>query len=105
MRNVLSVFPDGIDSRVYFSDINLENVSVMNQYQELIKAGRYTDASQLLNSNDNIFFYGAWVLNMFENRLRNTGKYLLSKEKTSANIYQPEEPTENLRKNLIWIGD
>ena len=105
MRNVLSVFPDGIDSRVYFSDINLENVSIMNQYQELIKAGRYTDASQLLNSNDNIFFYGAWVLNMFENRLRNTGKYLLNKEKISANIYQSEEPTEDLKENLIWIGD
>lgn len=105
MRNIFSVFPDGIDSRIYFSDISLENVSFMNTYQELINAGRYTDASQLLNNNDDVFFYGAWVLNMFENRLRNTGKYLLTKEKSSANIYQPEEPTENLKDNMIWIGD
>lgn len=105
MRNESSIFPDGIDSRVYFSDIDLNNVEFMNTYQELIKNGKYSEASQLLNSNDNVFFYGAWVLNMFENRLRNIGEYLLTKEKQSANIYQPDEPTENLKYNMIWIGD
>lgn len=105
MRNESSVFPDGIDPRVYFSDIDLDNVEFMHNYQELIQNGKYTEASQLLNSNDNVTFYGAWVLNMFENRLRNTGEYLLTKKKASANTYQSKEPTEGLVKNMIWIGD
>ena len=67
MRNVLSIFPDGIDTRVYFSDICLEDVPVMNTYQELIKSEKYSEASELLNNNDNITFYGAWVLNLFSN--------------------------------------
>ena len=105
MRNVLSIFPDGIDTRVYFSDICLEDVPVMNTYQELIKSEKYSEASELLNNNDNITFYGAWVLNLFSNRVKNIGEYLLTKEKPKPGIYQSEEPTEGLTENTIWIGD
>ena len=104
MKNTNSVFPDGIDPRFYFSDMSLDDVSLMSTYQELIKNGKYSEASELLNDSD-ISFYGAWVLNLFENRLRNIGAYLLTKEKPKANIYQSSEPTEDLEKNLIWIGD
>lgn len=55
MKNVISIFPDGIDSRVFFSDIDLDNVNVMSEHGDLIKQGKYTDASQLLNNSD-VFF-------------------------------------------------
>ena len=102
MKNILSIFPNGIDSRVFFSDIDLDNINIMNEHENLIKQGKYTDASQLLNNSD-VFFYGAWFLNMIENRLVNIGNHLLSKQKPQLTTYQDSEPTENLTKNMVWI--
>jgi hypothetical protein len=102
MKNTYTIFPSGIDSRVYAQDINLENVSVFNEYQSLLSREKYTDASTFLN-NSNVDFYGAWMLNLLENRLYAIDKYIASMEKPKLTIYQSEEPiTDN---GMTWIGD
>lgn len=103
MKNALSIFPNGIDSRIFFSDISIDHTDLMSQYQSLIKQGKYSEASQLLNNSD-ASFYGAWIFNLFDNRLKNIGEYILTLEKPKLTVYQNTEPNEGLVKNLTWIG-
>ena len=104
MKNILSVFPQGIDTRIFFSDISLEYVDLMKEYQSLIKSGKYSEASKLLNNSD-ASFYGAWLLNLLDVRLQKIGTYLLSLEEPTSLIYQEEEPSEGIYENVSWIGD
>lgn len=103
MKNILSIFPNGIDSRIFFSDISIDYTGLMSQYQSLIKQGKYSEASKLLNNSD-ASFYGAWIFNLFDNRLKNIGEYLLTLEKPKLTLYEDIEPTEGLTDNLTWIG-
>lgn len=106
MRNVNSVFPDAIDERIFFSDVDLEHLELMQTYQNLIKQSKYTEASELLNNSD-ASFYGAWILNLLENRLHNIGDYLINNEnieKPPTNLYQDNAP-ESIENNLVWIGN
>ena len=103
MKNALSIFPNGIDSRIFFSDISIDHIDLMSQYQSLIKQGKYSEASQLLNNSD-ASFYGAWIFNLFDNRLKNIGEYILTLEKPKLTVFQNTEPNEGLVQNLTWIG-
>ncbi len=102
MKNTISIFPQGIDTRTFFSDISIDYTDLMSQYQLLIKQGKYSEASKLLNNSD-ASFYGAWIFNLFDNRLKNIGEYLLTLEKPKLTIYQNTEPNEGLIENLTWI--
>lgn len=104
MKNILSIYPKGVDSRIFFSDVNTEQLNIVSQFQELVLQGKYLDASQLLN-NSEVFFYGSWVLNLFGNRLNKIGEYLLTKEKKEICKYQEEEPDSKLNNGLVWIGN
>ena len=44
--NPVSFYPDKIDPLLFFQDISLENVEIMNTYERLIKKGRYSEASE-----------------------------------------------------------
>lgn len=104
MKNTISIFPNGIDSRVFFSDLGIDDLNTIHQYHSLLSQGKYSQASQLLN-NSEVFFYGAWSLNLLENRLNKIGSYLLAKEKRNISaVCQDAEPTENLKEGFVWIG-
>lgn len=103
MKNTHSIYPNGIDSRVYAQDINIENVSIINDYQSLLAQGEYPKASALLNNSD-AYFYGAWMLNLLENRLNLIGKNVMEMIKPKLTIYQSEEP-EGEPNGMVWIGD
>lgn len=102
MRNEISVYPNEIDPLLFFSDISIEQTDIIEHYIELIKDNKYSEASQLLNMSE-VFFYGAWVLNLFGNQLNKIGAYLLSKKKKTFFIYQDNEPDAN--EGTIWIGN
>lgn len=102
MKSTLSIFPQGIDSRTFFSDISIDYINLMAQYQTLIKQEKYSEASKLLNNSD-ASFYGAWIFNLFDNRLKNIGEYLLTLEKPNLITYQETEPNEGLTENITWI--
>lgn len=41
----VSIYPEGIDDRTYFCDMDLKGQPVMDAYNHLIDARQYTDAN------------------------------------------------------------
>ena len=89
MKDTHTVFPYGIDSRVYAQDITLNDLEIFSKYQTLLAQGKYTEASVLLNNSD-AYFYGAWMLIMWQNNL--------------LRLY-PNNPTEGYVASLfeLWM--
>ena len=58
-------FPDKIDTFNYFTDINVTNLSLANQYYDLYKSGNIAAATALLEANPSLksSFIGASTLN------------------------------------------
>lgn len=103
MKNELTIFPSGIDSRIFFSDCDLENLPTMEKYKNLISSGKYTEAANCLYNAD-VDYYGAWFLNLLENRLRAIGRYALDEiEKPELVLYQSTEPSTT--EGMCWVGD
>jgi hypothetical protein len=102
MKDVFSKFPSGIDDRLFFQDINLDQVSIMKNYQDNLNNGNYSKASDILN-NSEVSFYGAWILNLLENRLGSIEDYAINLEKCEPLIDYSDLIPED--KNLHWIGD
>lgn len=100
--NDKSVFPQDIDLRCFISDTDLEHVDLLQQYQNLIRNHRYSNASRLLESSDS-FYYGAYLFNMFEHRLYQIGQYVLKKDKVKLGYYQNEVPVLP-KKGMYWIA-
>ena len=103
MINIYTIFPNGIDSRVYAQDINLNNIEIFSKYQTLLEQGKYSEASALLNNSD-ASFYGSWMLNLLEKRLNAIGDYLINLEKDVLTYYSEIEP-ENSEYGMNWISD
>lgn len=93
MRDIETKFPKNIDDRIFFQDINLDQVSIMKYYYFLLNKNDYTSASEFLN-NSEVFFYGAWILNLLEKRLVNIEDYLIKlPPKEPLVLHQSNEPT------------
>ena len=104
MRNTQTVFPNGVDELQFFSDISIDQVPIMENYLRLLNSGNYTSASEYLK-NSGVFYYGAWFLNMMENRLRTIGNYLTNLEDLNLVTYSDSEPSESeVFDGMNWIG-
>ena len=101
MKDTSTKFPQEIDSRTFFQDICIDQVPIMKEYYKLLNAGNYDMTSDLLN-NSEVSFYGAWLLNMWENRLNAVGEYVMKLEKPKLITYQSTEPT-NPYQGMHWI--
>lgn len=94
MKDYSSVFPESIDSLNFFQDISIDKLSIMETHQRMIANGTYSAASEYLNEQD-VTFYGAWLLNMFEERLIAIENYVLyTLEKPDLTTYNDIEPTD-----------
>ena len=103
MRNTQTVFPNGVDELQFFSDISIDQVPIMDNYLRLLNSGNYTSASEYLK-NSGVFYYGAWFLNMMENRLRTIGNYLTNLEDLELVTYSDSEPSESeIFDGMNWI--
>ena len=103
MRNTQTVFPNGVDELQFFSDISIDQVPIMENYLRLLNSGNYTSASEYLK-NSGVFYYGAWFLNMMENRLRTIGNYLTNLEDLELVTYSDSEPSESeVFDAMNWI--
>ena len=103
MKNTHTIFPSGIDSRVYAQDITLNDLETFSKYQSLLAQGKYSEASVLLNNSD-AYFYGAWMLNLLEKRLNAIGEYLIDLEEDVLTYVNENEP-ENSVYGMHWISD
>ena len=103
MRNTQTVFPNGVDELQFYSDISIDQVPIMENYLRLLNSGNYTSASEYLK-NSGVFYYGAWFLNMMENRLRTIGNYLTNLEDLELVTYSDSEPSESeIFDGMNWI--
>ena len=103
MRNTQTVFPNGVDELQFFNDIPIDQVPIMENYLRLLNSGNYTSASEYLK-NSGVFYYGAWFLNMMENRLRTIGNYLTNLEDLKLVTYSDSEPSESeVYDGMNWI--
>ena len=103
MRNTQTVFPNGVDELQFFNDISIDQVPIMENYLRLLNSGNYTSASEYLK-NSGVFYYGAWFLNMMENRLRTIGNYLTNLEDLELVTYSDSEPSESeVYDGMNWI--
>ena len=104
MRNTQTVFPNGVDELQFYSDISIDQVPIMENYLRLLNSGNYTSASEYLK-NSGVFYYGAWFLNMMENRLRTIGNYLTNLEDLGLVTYSDSEPSETeVFDGMNWIN-
>ena len=104
MRNTQTVFPNGVDELQFFNDISIDQVPIMENYLRLLNSGNYTSASEYLK-NSGVFYYGAWFLNMMENRLRTIGNYLTNLEDLELVTYSDSEPSElEVFDGMNWIN-
>ena len=103
MKNTYTIFPSGIDSRVYAQDITLNDLETFKKYQTLLAQKKYSEASVLLNNSD-AYFYGAWMLNLLEKRLNAIGEYLIDLEEDVLTYVNENEP-ENSVYGMHWISD
>lgn len=86
--NPVSYFPNKVDPMIFFQDNNLENVKIINHYNKLISQGKYSEASDYINQQENVYGFFADFFNLIENRIYNTQEYLLSKpQKKQPFIY------------------
>ena len=91
-RDSVYTYPNyNIDDRIYFSDISISQEPIMQQYQNLISSGDYDSALDLLEDN-NIDYYGADLLMMFENRLANIETKVWDFKSPNLQTYSNSEP-------------
>lgn len=87
------------DKLMYWSDIDLDDVPVMNAFQQALAKEDYT-AYNILQSN-HVFYFGAWLINKFVNRLKAIESYIPNIYKPKASINTVEEPTaEDVRPEI-----
>lgn len=104
MKDIECKFPSAIDERLFFNDISINQVSIMKNYYNFLNAKNYNMASKYLN-NSEVFFYGAWCLNLLENRLYAIGNYIIQLEDMNLLVYNNLEPsTSELYDGMAWIS-
>ncbi len=79
MCNTISHYPDGIDKMIFFQDTSLDKIDIMNQYNNLICQGKYSEASKFISQQEGICGYFADFFNAIENRIYNLQNHLLNK--------------------------
>ena len=103
-KNGEVLFPDDIDKRSFFSDIGLQNKEMLTNHNTLMNVKEYRRASAYAESTGHEY-YGAYLFNALEGRVKQIGEYVLHEETVRIRpYYQQEEPTEGLYDNLTWIS-
>lgn len=97
--NTISHYPDGVDPMIFFQDVSLDKIDIMNTYNQLIAQGKYTEASRYINQQEGICGYFADFFNAIENRIYNLQKHLLKKP-PKKNPFISHEITDEMLKEL-----
>lgn len=97
----VSIYPEGIDDRTYFCDMDLKGQPVMDVYNHLIDARQYTDANNFLSQQSEVHHYSADLMNYLEAKVRNTQEYILNLEKFSPHHLSHTEPDIDVGE--FWI--
>ena len=113
-----SIFPNGpdaIDPLIFFSDADLNNYELLNQYYVLLNDHDYVGASEYIQSLEttqsgnrvsSVPYYGAWVLNYYENMLfaieDNMDQYVSPTMKPKLTFHSSTAPTDPEFKTWVY---
>lgn len=105
--NTATKFPEEIDDRVYFQDLDISHIEDSELYTKYYNSGDYDSAVDVLQSSG-MFYYGADILNLFENRILAIEEYLISQiGSVQLTAYQNYAPTitSSMDVGFTWISD
>lgn len=86
------------------SDMSIDNQTIVNQHQNLIKNNQFSDATALLDNQNYNKGFRASLFNNMQDKVRMIQEYLLTKEDGSSDeIYSDVEPTDS--DVVFWIVD
>ena len=100
-----SVFPQGIDSLIFFDDIPIAQKDILKTHINHFDHGRYTEGTDYLQNSGIDHAFCADLFNMFENRLYAVQNRMIEdpKESNITQYHQHDEPTGNLDDETLWI--
>lgn len=93
--NTLSHYPEGIDPMLFFQDNDLDKIDIINEYNNLISQGKYSEASNYIENQEGVYGYFADFFNAIENRIYNLQEYLLKKSPKKQPFIYTDEPGSN----------
>ena len=107
-KDISTNYPDLLDDRIFWSDIDLDHADLLIRYEEFIANRQYKQASEYIAENgDEVDWFGAYLFNKIELQLKTIGEYLLERdEEYEAPIfwYATNEPSVEERvENMVWI--
>lgn len=86
------------------SDMEIEDVPIVNEHNNLIKENKFSDANTLLKTTQYKKGIIASLFNCMEEKIRNIQVYLLNKQAAPDELYSYTEPTpEQMEGKLFWI--
>lgn len=99
--NITTNYPTSIDDLLFVSDVDLKSEPIMNNHQDYINKGEYTNASNYLNNQTGITPIVADLFNLLENRIVALQMHLLTQddEVERAHYEKPESSIDG----TIWI--
>ena len=106
-----SVFPEDIDPLIFYQDASIERKPELGQYYVYLNNNNF-DAAKNYLANSTLDYYGAWLLNLVENRLYaiedNVDEYV--GEKPKIVIHSAKEPHDYIGINKSykfynWTGN
>lgn len=97
----ISIFPSGIDRRIYFSDINIDGVPIMDTYNQLISERKYTEANNFISQQNVVHHYSADLFNYIEAIIESTQEYISNLEK--YNPFHTSDAEPSIEVNEFWI--
>lgn len=108
MHKTASKFPGSIDTRSFFSDVQLSHATIHDGYNNLIKSANYQGASQYLytnveQANVTMDYNGAYLWNRFDNVIKAIEDYMVAMDTTNARpVYSTTKPTSP-QAQTVWI--
>lgn len=99
-----SFYPDKIDKNIFFQDVTIDQIDIMNQFQKYISLGQYTRASNYINNQEDISGLFACFLNAIENRVYTLQNHVAKKTKTNPHFFRELIPPDNIAEGEFWLG-
>lgn len=102
----MSHYPDGVDKMIFFQDVSLDQMDIMNQYNNLICQGKFSEANKFISQQEGICGYFADFLNAIENRIYNLQNHLIEKPpKEQPFIYYELDNNKEplLEEGMFWV--
>lgn len=90
--NPVSYYPSKVDEMTFFQDNNLEKIEIINHYNDIVAQKKYSEASDYINQQEDVYGFFADYLNLIENRIYTLQEHLLNKpSKKQPFVFYDEE--------------